>query len=189
MPTLPTIVSGGTEFLNPKTILSQHVRVLPNQMVGALGCGGAGFFALEAARMVGNQGQVYAVDIVKNALSSVDSKAKLQGLYNFKTVWSDLEVFGATAIPEKSLDLAMLVNILFQSKQHEAIIRESARLIKPGGKLLIIDWNQASVAFGPKLSDRVDQDAIRALVPQLGFQEDKIFEAGQYHFGLLYTRL
>ena len=186
MPT--TIVAGGTELLNPRAILKDQLHIQPGQVVGALGCGGAGFFALESARLVGDQGQVYAVDIVKNALISVDGKAKLQGLYNLKTVWSDLEVFGATDIPNSSLDFGLLVNILFQSKKHEAIVREVARLIRPGGKLLVIDWNDVGVAFGPHPEDRVNADALREIVPSLGFTEDKFFQAGQYHFGLIYTR-
>lgn len=184
-----SIISGGNALLQPRTILKEHLRLEPAQMVGNFGCGGGGFFTLECARVVGDQGQVYAVDIMKTALSSVDGKAKLQGLYNVKTIWSDLEVYGATDIPEMSLDHGLLVNILFQSKKHDAIIREVTRMIKPGGKLLIIDWNDVPVSFGPRVEDRVKVDALRSLVPQLGYKEEKFFEAGQYHFGLIYTRL
>ena len=186
---MATIVTGGTELLQPRTILRDQLRMKAGQIVGALGCGGAGFFAIEAARLVGDQGQVYAVDIVKNALISVDGKSKLQGLYNVKTIWSDLELYGATDISEASLDHGMLVNILFQSKKHDAIVREAARLIRRGGRLLIIDWNDVSVSFGPRKEDRVNVEVLRAAVPSFGFTEDKFFEAGQYHFGLIYTRV
>ena len=183
------IVSGGNALLQPRAILREHLRIMPGQIIGNFGCGGGGFFTLECARLVGDQGQVYAVDIVKNALSSVDGKAKLQGLYNVKTVWSDLEIYGATDIPEASLDHGLLVNILFQSKKQDAIIREATRMIKPGGKLLIIDWNDVPVSFGPAVQERVRIDELRALVPQLGYTEEKLFEAGQYHFGLIFIRI
>lgn len=183
------IISGGNALLQPRVILKEHVHVSPGQMVGNFGCGGGGFFTLESARLVGESGQVYAVDIVKNALASVDGKAKLQGLYNVKTVWSNLEIYGATDIPEASLDHGFLVNILFQSKKQEAIIREVTRLIKPGGKLLIIDWNNVQVPFGPALTERVKADDLRMKVPPFGYQEEKFFEAGQYHFGLIFIRL
>src|SRR3989344_3933288 len=142
-----SIISGGNALLQPRQILKEHLRVQPGQSVGNFGCGGGGFFTLECARLVGDQGVVYAVDIVKAALSSVDGKAKLQGLYNVKTVWSDLEVVGALQIPEQSLDHGLLVNVLFQSKKHDDILREVTRLIKPQGKLLIIDWNQTPIPF------------------------------------------
>lgn len=182
------IISGGNELLQPREILKQQLQLQPGKIVASLGCGGAGFFTLESARLVGDQGQVYAVDIVKTALSSVDGKAKLQGLYNVKTVWSDLELYGATDIPERSLDYALLVNILFQSKHHADIIKEASRLLKYGGKLLIIDWNKTQVPFGPALNDRVDVEELRSIIPPLGYQEERYFEAGQYHFGLIFTK-
>ena len=169
--------------------MKEQLKVAPGQIIGSFGCGGGGFFTLECAQLVGDQGQVYAVDIMKTALSSLDGKAKLQGFYNVKTIWSDLEIFGATDIPEASLDAGMLVNILFQSKKQEAIIREATRLLKAGGRLLIIDWKDAQVSFGPAKEDRVNVDWLRETVPQLGYQEEKFFEAGQYHFGLIFVRL
>lgn len=178
-----------SEFLQPLSILKDQLKVQSAQVVAALGCGGSGFFALDAARLVGDKGQVYAVDIVKGALSSVDSKAKLQGLYNVKTVWSDLEVFDAAEIPEASLDMGLLVNILFQSKKQVDIIREASRLIKPGGKLLVIDWKAERTPLGPPPDHRVDVDMLRAEIPALGFQEEKFFEAGKHHFGLVFTKL
>ena len=182
------IISGGNELLQPLNILKEHLNIQPGQVIADLGCGGSGFFSLEAARMVGDQGQVYAVDIVKEALSSVDGKARLQGLYNVKTVWTDLELYGATEIPERSVDHAMLINVLFQSKKHMDIIKEASRLIKTGGKLLIIDWNDVPVPFGPAVQDRVKVDFLRENVPPLGYTEEKFIEPGQYHFGLVFNR-
>ncbi|MEK7583809.1 MAG: methyltransferase domain-containing protein [Patescibacteria group bacterium] len=182
-------VSGGNALLDPRAMLKEHLRIEPGQIVADLGCGGAGFFTLEAARLVGDHGQVYAVDIQKTVLSSVDGKARLQGLYNVKTVWTDLEIYGAAPIPNASLDHALVVNILFQSKKKDAILREGTRLVKPGGKMLIIDWNRVRVPFGPAAAVRVDVDALRASLPQLGYQEEKYFEAGQYHFGLIFIKL
>lgn len=186
---MATIVSSGSALLEPRKILKEHLHVSPGQIVGSFGCGGGGFFTLDSARLVGDQGQVYAVDIMKTALVSVDGKAKLQGLYNVKTVWSDLEIYGAADIPEASLDHGLLVNILFQSKKQEAIVKEVTRLIKPGGTLLIIDWNNIEVSFGPAREDRVSVDMLRSLLPQIGYREEKFFEAGPYHFGLIFIRL
>ena len=52
-------------------------------------------------------------------VSGIDSKAKTAGLYNVKTIWSNLEIIGATKITENSLDFTLLVNTLFQSKKQE----------------------------------------------------------------------
>lgn len=182
-------ITGGSELINAPVILKEHLRVVSGHIVASFGCGGSGFFTLAAAKLVGDSGQVYAVDIVKGALSSVDGKARLQGLYNIKTVWSDLEMYGATQIPENSIDHGLLVNILFQSKRHGDIFKEVTRLIKPGGNLLVIDWNQAVIPFGPPLTDRIKVDDLRSQVPNFGYEEVKYFEPGPYHFGVIFRKL
>jgi len=183
------IISGGNELLDAAVILTKELKLGSGAMVGDLGCGGAAYFTLAAAKIVGDRGQVYAVDVLKTVLSSVEGKARMHSLYNIKTIWSNLEVVGATNIPAQSLDDVLLVNILFQSKKHEEIITEAARLLRPGGKLLIIDWDQAEGPFGPGTNDRVDQQEVREIAGRLKLAEESSFKAGQYHFGLIFSKV
>ena len=175
-----------TEILNPKKIL-KAVGIEYGWHVADLGCG-AGFNAMQAARMVGDQGQVYAVDVLKTSLPPIETKAKLEGLTNLKTVWSNLEIVGATKIPEGTLDLALIVNVLFQSKKHKEILQESSRLIKQGGKLVIVDWKKEGSPMGPPVNDRVNLEALKATVQQAGFSLEQEIEAGPYHFGLIFLK-
>lgn len=182
------VISGGNELLDPKKILGENLHLEPAKIVGDLGCGGAGYFTMAAARMVGDQGQVYAVDILKTVLSSVESKARMQKLYNVKPIWSNLEIVGATSIPEASLDYALLINILFQSHKHKEIMTEAVRLMKPGAKLLVIDWDRGNNALGPADDDKVDQERVRQYATELGLAEVNDFKAGQYHFGMIFMK-
>lgn len=180
-------VPGGTELLNPLALL-QRLHIDRGMVVADLGCGRAGFFAIQAGKIIGEQGTVYAVDVVKAVLSSVSSAIKQSGLRNVKTVWADLEVPKATKIPDRSSDIALLVNVLFQSRKREAIIREAARVLKPGGKLLVIDWKTVNSPLGPPQERRVSPDTVRVAARNLGLLETDSFEAGQYHFGLIFSK-
>lgn len=180
-------VFGKSELLDSGKILSEILGLQNGQVVADLGAGG-GMFSIQAARLVGEQGQVYAVDIIRNTLSDIDSRARLSGLYNIKTIWSNLEIFGATAIPEASLDCAMLINILFQSDKHPEILAEANRLLKPNGRLLIIDWSDTTPGFTPDSSRQVSPDKLIEIAPQTNFVLEKQFQAGQYHFGLLFIK-
>ncbi|MDD5749714.1 MAG: class I SAM-dependent methyltransferase [Patescibacteria group bacterium] len=180
-------VFGKSEMLDAGNILKNMLGLSVGDMVGDLGAGG-GLFTVQAARLVGDQGQVYAVDILKTALSDIDSRARMSGLHNIKTVWSNLEVVGACKINPNSLDYVLLVNVLFQSKKHLEIISEAARLIKSGGKMLIIDWDETKSAFAPTNELRVSAERLIALSQGLGFSLDQQFKAGQYHFGLIFTK-
>ena len=66
------------KFINPQNVVSQ-MGLKTGQTVADLGSG-SGFFSLAAARMVGNTGKVYAVDVQKSKLMATFSSATQQGL-------------------------------------------------------------------------------------------------------------
>ncbi|MFA6272607.1 MAG: class I SAM-dependent methyltransferase [Patescibacteria group bacterium] len=180
-------VPGGNELLNPEAILNQ-AGIGYGDVVADLGCGGMGYFTLQAARTVGDKGRVYAVDILKNVLQSVWTKVKLEGFDNVRMVWSNLEILGATKIREGSLDFALLVNTLFQTKKHEAVIKEATRLLKKGGKLVIVDWKKMSTPFGPKTEDRVSVEDLKKIAEDLKYTLEKSEETGPYHYLLEFIK-
>lgn len=180
-------IFGKSELLDANNILSNILYIGNGNRVADLGAGG-GMFSLQAARLVGDQGVVYAVDIMKNTLSDIESKARMSKLYNIKTVWSNIEILGATKIPESSLDFVLLVNVLFQSDKHHEIIAEAHRLLKSGGKMLVIDWNTTSPGFTPEKSRQVDPAEIRQDAAKLNMAIEQEFQAGQYHFGIIFIK-
>jgi ubiquinone/menaquinone biosynthesis C-methylase UbiE len=180
-------VPGGNELLNPSAILNQ-AGIGYGNVVADLGCGGMGYFTLQSAKIVGEKGRVYAVDILKTVLKSVWTKVKLEGFDNVRMVWSNLEVPGATKIPAGSLDFALLVNTLFQTKKHEAVIKEATRLLKKNGKLVIIDWKKISTPFGPKSEDRVPVEELKKIAEDLKYKLEKYEETGPYHYLLEFIK-
>ena len=181
-------IAGGNELLNPTYILKGVLEIQPKTQVGDLGCGSMGFFTLQAAKLVGDQGQVFAVDILKDVLSSVEGRACQEGLYNIKTVWSNLEVAGATNIKEGSLDYTLYVNTLFQSKKHKEMLEEAYRLLKKDGKLLIVDWKNSTGPIGPTPETKIGADQISRIAISLGFKLEKEFKAGENHYGLILVK-
>jgi len=180
-------ISGGNELLDTEEVF-KHLNIKSGMKIGDLGCGGAGHFTIPAAKKVGSQGVVYAVDILKSVLRSVVSRARMEGLSNIKTVWSNLEMANATKITSESLDVVFLINILFQSKQDENIIAEANRLLKKGGELLVIDWKQSNGSFGPPAIDRIKPEAIRTIAKKINLKLIEEFRPGNYHFGLVFQK-
>ena len=80
-------------LLNPQQLLEKQLELKFGHQVADLGCGGAGYFTLPAARLVGSRGKVYAVDILKTALEGVLSKAiaRVFGvIFNHQLIPADL---------------------------------------------------------------------------------------------------
>lgn len=159
------------------------------QKVAELGCGNFGFFVFPLARLVGKQGKVYAVDILKPTLEEIGREAKKENLTQVATVWSNLEIFKATAIESSSLDRALLVNVLHQSDKRTEILREAIRLLKRGGRLLVVEWSSADLPLGPPADKRIRREALIAAAPKLGLSLKDSFEAGPCHFGLIFIKL
>lgn len=178
---------GKSELLDAGAILRDVLRIGPRHIIGDLGAGG-GMFTITAARLVGDQGQIYAVDVMKHALEDIESKARMAGLNNIKTVWSNLEMVGATKIKESSLDFAFLINILFQSNKHQEVLAEAARLLKIGGRLLVVDWSDTKPGFAPATERQVDPKKVIIEAGGLGLGLEREFKAGNYHFGLVFVR-
>lgn len=182
-----TSVFGKSELLNANEILTNILGLKIGHRVADLGAGG-GMFTLQAARLVGEQGEVYAVDVVRNCLSDIESKARMANLYNIKTVWSNIEIVGATKIPDESLDFVMLVNVLFQTKKPDQALKEGKRLLKSGGKMLVIDWSDSRGGLGPHKDRHVDPTAINAQAQKINLVPEQQFKAGQYHFGQIFIK-
>jgi ubiquinone/menaquinone biosynthesis C-methylase UbiE len=181
-------VPGGNELLNPEKILKDELGLMPGAYVGDFGCGGAGYFAIQTAKIIGDSGLVSAVDILQPVLKNIASRAQELNLKNVKTIWSNLEKFGACKINNDSLDFGLIINVLFQNKDKKAILKEVARMIKPLGKLLIIDWKEGRFPLGPRQTDKISTEEVVALAGEFGLKLAKKFEAGQYHFGLVFEK-
>jgi ubiquinone/menaquinone biosynthesis C-methylase UbiE len=177
----------GTELINPFKLL-ERVGIRAGAKVADLGCGAIGHFVFPASQLVGPDGVVYAVDIQRDVLEQVEKTAKQEQAFNVKTVWSDIDVLNAARIPDASLDLTLVINNVWLSENRPQMVKECARLTKPGGRVVVVEWKTISTPIGPPADRRIDrEDAKKTFTtPLLEFHDD--FEAGPYHYGIIYTR-
>ncbi|OGE76648.1 MAG: hypothetical protein A3C85_01530 [Candidatus Doudnabacteria bacterium RIFCSPHIGHO2_02_FULL_48_21] len=185
-------------FLNPETLL-RSVPLEPDMTVVDLGCGN-GHYAATAAMLVGKKGQVHAFDILEEALSQTATLARLQGAQNVATRQCDLEKIGSCNLQEQSADVVVVSSILHQLKNKENAIREAYRLLKTGGRLLLVEWKKDSM-IGPKVAERIGEKEIREILEHNGFRPARPqrlsasdggrvsdLPAGSFHYALLYTK-
>ncbi len=187
MPISTIKIPGGKELIDAKEVL-EKVGIEEKMKVADLGCGYRGYFTLQAAKLVGARGLVYAVDVLKSALESVKSLASLYGVDNIHALWADLEVAGSVKIEDGSIDLAMLNNIFFQTKKADIVLREAARILKKDGKLLVTIWKKAGAPFGPPVEARTTPEEVKENARNAGLTLEKEFESGPYHFSLVFVK-
>lgn len=177
----------GTELINPFKLL-ERVGIRQGFRVADLGCGSLGHFVFPAAQLVGTDGIVYAVDIQRHVLERIESYAKQEHFFNVVAVWSDVDVFGATRIENGTLDLVLHVNNLFLSQNRESLVREMARLTKPGGRIIVVEWKAIDTPIGPPTANRLDAQEAKQILKCQFLKLVEEFEPGPYHYGLIYQR-
>jgi FkbM family methyltransferase len=146
---------------------------------------GSGYYSIEAAKKVGSSGRVYAVEVQKDLLERLRSVGGREGLNNIEAVWGNVEKIGGTKLRESLADRVIASNIIFQIAKLEDFALEIKRILKPGGKVLIVDWSEAS-SIGPKTV--VPALKVETLFEKNGFKLDQSFDAGDHHYGLVLTR-
>jgi len=181
-------ITGGNSLLDVNVILTK-AAVTQDMKMADLGCGATGHFVFPAAEIVGRDGVVYAVDIMRPTLETIDRRKKQENLINIQTVWSNLEIYNATKIESGSLDIALLINTLYQSHKRIEVMREAVRLLKKGGRLIVVEWKNVNLPFGPPVEERVNLEPLKKAAAKMGLDLEEEFFAGQYHYGLIFSKL
>lgn len=169
------------KFIDPQHVLRQF-GVFGSQHVLDLGSG-AGHFALAAApRLEG--GRLYAVDVDRGMLKRLVDEAERLGHAHIHTICGDACRRGGVPLSDHSVDKILATNIFFQVDDRDAFAQEIKRLLKPGGKVLIVDWSD-SHDFGPRKAHKISKDDIQAHFARHGFIYEQDIDAGDYHYGMI----
>lgn len=179
---------GGNKLLFIEEIIKK-ANLKEGMKVADLGCGTHGYFIFNPSLILGTTGIVYAVDVLKPVLESISKTIKTENYKNIKTVWSNLENHKATKIDSMTLDVSFLVNVLHQSDKKIDILRESIRMLKKQGKIIIVDWIQGETLIGPEKERKIDKENLIIAMQKLGLDLEEDFVAGKYHYGLIFKKL
>ena len=95
---------------------------------------GTGYYTLDMAEWVGPDGTVEVLDVQQEMLDHTMGRAAERGIENIKPILGD-----ATEMPyeDGGFDAAYLVTVLGEVPDQDAAMRELARVLKPGGRLVV----------------------------------------------------
>lgn len=173
------------QFFDPEKILA-FAGLSRGSVVADFGCGN-GFYPVATGKIVGDSGTVYAVDIVEESLQATVSAAKHATLANIHTIKHDLSLPGVN-IPDASCDAVILSGILHLEKLRKNVIRETYRVLKTGGKVLVIEWKKEQLPFGPNISQRVSEKQVQDLLVAAGLRFQSEIPADSFHYAMVFVK-
>ncbi len=159
----------------------------PGMSVADIGAG-TGLFTLPFAAGVGEQGQVYAVEIAKNFLEHIRARANQANVPQVKTI---LGTEKSVELPEASIDLAFICDVYHHFEFPMASLASLHRAIKPGGQLVLIDFKRIPGESSDFILGhvRAGQEVFEAEVIAAGFEKiDEVKDLLQENYFVKFRR-
>jgi len=107
-----------------------ELGVKAGQEILDFGCG-SGTYTIPAAKLVGKDGRVYALDINKGTLDRMEERAKQEGLRNIVRIDTPSE--GGIPLEDETIDLILMIDVLQEIDNRESLFDEVYRILKTGG--------------------------------------------------------
>ena len=168
-----------TENLINKEIILKELNILPGQTIMDVGCGN-GYMSKEFSRLAQKSGKVFALDRAKEAIAKL--KEETTGT-NIEPMEADIT--GKTPVVDKSVDLIYLSTVFhhFPKEQIDSFQKEVKRLLKPNGKLAIVEIQKEGIPFGPPLNMRFSPQELKEIIE---LEPISLIQAGQYFYMQLF---
>jgi SAM-dependent methyltransferase len=131
---------------------------------------GSGAFTLALRELLGPGGAVYAVDKDRRSLDSLARayQARFGDTQDLHLVQADF----TRSLDLPPLDGAVMANSLHYYKDKEKVLRHVRTFLKPGGALLLVEYNVDS--GNPWVPHPLTFETFRALAPRAGFTEPRL---------------
>jgi len=127
---MKTVLTLRSRLKKPERTL-REMGIQKGQTILDYGCG-IGVFSIPAAKMVGDDGIVYALDIQPLALKAVEKQIEKKGISNLKTILSNKD----TGLADESVDVILLYDVLQMIiSDKEKLLEELHRVLKSDGFL------------------------------------------------------
>ena len=117
-------------------LLLKTLKLKPGDVVADIGAG-TGYYSWRLAKLVGEKGLVYAVDIQQEMLDALATKMAERKITNVKGV---LGTITDPKLPPRSVDLVLMVDVYHEFDHPFEMVQAICRSLKPGGRVVFVEF-------------------------------------------------
>jgi ubiquinone/menaquinone biosynthesis C-methylase UbiE len=153
-----------------------------------LGCG-EGHYTLAVADAIGKDGLIYALDLWQPGIKALEEQAAAAGRRNIKAILTDISK--PFPLADQSVDVALMATVLHDLLEFglgDAALKETARVLKPGGTLAIVEFKKIEGPPGPPLRVRLAPEEVEMVVTPHGFRKTRRTEVGPFNYLILFAK-
>lgn len=168
------------QALLPRPAILAFARIAPGMTVADLGCGN-GYLLEQLSHAVGPSGRILGSDLQDAMLSGAVALVEEQGLTNVELTLADENHIPA---PTAGCDRALLCQVWHDLVDQAAYLREVGRILKPGGELIIFNWEPIDTGIGPRVERRWSKERTAALLEREGWEVRRTTELTWANYGV-----
>lgn len=142
---------GSRELYSARDAVVEAMELEEGDVVADIGAG-TGLYTLLFAEAVGPTGRVYAEDIEALFLDLIIQRTEDSGLENVTAV---LGRENDVTLPENAVDVAFIADTYHYFTDRETVMKSVYRALKPGGSLIIVDYDLKPGAERPEEKSHV----------------------------------
>ena len=144
------------------TALLAALNVKPGDAVADIGAG-TGYYTRRLAKLVGNRGVVYAVDIQQEMLDLLTNKMTEAGLTNMRPV---LGTITDPKLPPASEDLILMVDVYHEFSHPYEMTAAMVAALKPGGRIIFVEFRGEDPKVAIKRVHKMTEAQVRKEMSQ-----------------------
>ena len=111
---------------------------------------GPGGYVAPVSELIGQDGRLYALDVMPVALEMVKKIISKKKLQNVETILSDCK----TGLPDKSIDVVLLYDVFHDLEDQDSVLRELYRILKTEGILSFSDHHLNEAEITSKITSQ-----------------------------------
>ena len=173
-------------FSNPDYNIKEF-GLAPGSKVVIFGSG-AGGHTLATARALKGTGTIYGIDSRTHMIEHLKKETAERHLMNIRVQNGNFERQGGSGVGPNSCDAVIVPDSLFSAHSKEGVFKEAMNILKPGGRLLIVEWAASFRGAGPQPDAVFKEDDALKLAKDTGFEYDRRFSAGSYHYAIIFHK-
>lgn len=143
--------------------LVDALELKPGMVAADIGAG-TGYFTWRIAQKVAPNGFVYAVDIQKEMLELLQKNMSSREIKNVKPILSTAE---DVRLPDRSIDLALMVDVYHEFSHPYEVMTSICRALKPGGRVVFVEYRAEDPTVPIKRLHKMSEAQVRKEAAEL----------------------
>jgi ubiquinone/menaquinone biosynthesis C-methylase UbiE len=146
---------------------------------------GSGYFAVRFAPEVGPSGHVLAVDVEPDMVRYLNRRIRDASLWQIRTVLAPPD---DPLLGEGTVDRFFICDTWHHIDDQKAYLERMKRMLKPGGQIVMIDFQKRELPVGPPLAMKIAREDLVKQMEAFGFRVAREETFLPYQYFLVFVR-